>query len=400
VFKGRFWLFVVIAIGAVLLFLLCRTTSLWRSSTTSTSQLPVDLKNVIPTSWTLLPNQPEICDYDGDGEDEWLILFRYDTTTVQVPYQPPGTTTQEGPIGGVIYDAQVNYPPQDLGNTSPYRPALLLPYMLLPDYFPGKGQGYLGESNVTLAQYPAASSKSGECVASELYVLGFVNGSLPQRLSAFRWAGKSTGYAVAHFVGDARIAADLSPDDSKPLSRVTIYNRLNNHRSLLCEVKSYVRQGEPADLSFPEDPNAYTIDFCFNAPNDPFYPEGVVVALLRGNSPANTNMPPPMGDSYLMPGVPLPAELGDPTETPLRILTVVNQGAARTVPGNAQPCPQQPVPTPPNSVWWCGADKAEVLTEVVLGQSQTQRVLWTLVSVANEQVNAETYWRISDARLQ
>jgi hypothetical protein len=401
-FKGRIWPIIAALVVLVLIFLVCRATPLFKSTGQPTNTLPVDLQNVIPSSWTLLPNQPEICDYDADGEAEWLILFHYDTTEVQVPYQAEGTTVQAGPIGGVIYDAQVNYIPQEPGNRSPYRPALLIPYMLLPDFYPGKGQGYLGESSVTLAKYPA-STKSGQCAIAELYVLGYANGSLPVRLSAFRWRGKASGYVVAHFIGNARISADLSPDNSKPLSQITTYDRLDNHRSMLCEAKRFVREtseGELADLSFPEDPNAYTIDFCFNAPNDPYYPEGVVVALLRGNLPENTqNLPAPMGESYLMAGVTLPAELGNPSQTPVRILSVVNQGSVETLPAESKPCPQQSAATPSRVIWWCGTDQAEVLTEVVL-QGQTQRVLWRLVSVANDQVNADTHWRVSAVRLQ
>jgi hypothetical protein len=202
---------------------------------------------------------------------------------------------------------------------------------------------------------------------------------------------------VTHFVGNARIAADLSTDNSKPLSQVTTYSRLDNHRSLLCEVKHFVRQGESADLSFPEDPNAYTIDFCFNAPNDPYYAEAVVVALLRGNTPENTqNMPAAMGESYLMAGVPLLPELGNPSETPVRILSVVNQGSVENQPEQGKLCPQQSTGTPSGDIWWCGSEQAEVVTEVVIPQGQTQRVLWKLISVANNQVNTDTHWRVSE----
>lgn len=406
-FKGRVWPIIAIAIGLILIFLVCRASPLFEQIGQEDSTMPVDLQNVIPSSWTPLPNQPTICDYDGDGEDEWLILFRYDTTQVQVPYQAPGTTLQRGPIGGVIYDAQVNYVPQEPGNRSPYRPALLIPYMLLPDFYPGKGQGYLGEDNVTLAQSKPSGRQPQDCVADEIYVFGYTDGSLPTRLSAFRWRGKATGYAVAHFAGDAWLTADLPTDSSKPLGQVTTYDRLDNHRSLFCEVKRFVRQGEPADLSFPEDPGAYTIDFCFGAPDDPYYPEGVVVALLRGNQPKNAQaMPAPMGESYLMAGVPLPPELGNPSVNPVRVLSVVNQGAVETQPEQGGPCDQQSVSSPPpnsepsasSEIWWCGNEKAEVLTEVVLS-GETQRVFWKLISVANSEVNADIHWRVSEVGL-
>jgi hypothetical protein len=404
--KGRIWPIIAIAIGLVLVFLVCRASPLLKQGEQETA-LPVNLQNVIPSSWTPLPNQPVICDYDRDGEDEWLILFRYDTTQVQVPYKPPDTTEQRGPIGGVIYDAQVNYVPQEPGNRSPYRPALLIPYMLLPDFYPGKGQGYLGESDATLTQYSPSSQQEGKCIVDEIYVFGYTDSPFPTRLSTFRWHGKATGYAVTHFAGNARIAADLPTDNSKPLGQVTTYDRLGNHRSLLCEVKQFVRQGEPAELNFPEDPSAYTIDFCFDAPNDPYYPEGVVVALLRGNVPQNTqNMPASIGESYLMADVTLPPELGDPSQSPVRILSVVNQGAVETQPEQSGPCPQQSVATlapaaedsTSSGTWWCGNEQSEVVTEVVLS-GQTQRVLWRLISVANDQVNADTHWRVSDVGL-
>jgi len=135
-FKGRIWPIIAVAIGLILIFLVCRASPLLKQGKQSTA-LPVDLQNVIPSSWEPLPDQPAICDYDHDSENEWLILFRYDTTKVQVPYKPPDTTEQRGPIGGVINDPQVNSDPQDLGNRSPFRPALLVPYMLLPDFYPG-----------------------------------------------------------------------------------------------------------------------------------------------------------------------------------------------------------------------------------------------------------------------
>ena len=126
-FKGRIWPFIAIIIGIVLIVLLCRFTSTFRTTRTQPNALPVDLKNVIPASWVLLPNQPQICDYDGDGENEWLVMYHYNPTTVEPPYTKAGTTVGRAPIGGVIYDAQVNYVPQDPANQSPYRPALLIP---------------------------------------------------------------------------------------------------------------------------------------------------------------------------------------------------------------------------------------------------------------------------------
>jgi hypothetical protein len=401
-FKGRIWPIIAIAIGLILIFIVCRATPLLRQVGHETT-LPVDLQNVIPTSWAPLPEQPSICDYDKDGEDEWLILFRYDTTSVQPSDQPPGTEVERGPIGGVVYDAQVNYVPQEPGNRSPYRPAFLIPYMLLPDFYPGKGQGYLGESNVKLVQYPPLNKQTEGCTVEEIYVYGYTDGPLPTRLSAFRWQGKATGYRVAHFTGNAWLDADLPSDGSSPLGEVITYDRLDNHRSLLCERKRFVRQGEPLDMNFAEIATDYTIDFCFGPPDDPYYPEAVVVALLRGGAPKNAqDMPAPIDKSFLMAGVTLPAELGDPVQDPVRILSVVNQGAVETLPEDSQPCPDQASPdlssgTPAaaQTIWWCGNEQAKVETEVIV-QGETHIVAWKLISIANDQVNANTHWRVSE----
>jgi hypothetical protein len=404
-FKGRIWPIIAVAIGLILIFLICRASPLFQQGGQETT-LPVDLQNVIPSTWAPLPDQPTICDYDRDGENEWLILFRYDTTQVGAPPQPSDAKVQRGPIGGVVYDAQVNYVPEEPDNRSPYRPALLIPYMLLPDFYPGKGQGYLGESSVTLIQYPSSGKQGEQCAVEEIYAFGYADGLIPARLSAFRWQDKSTGYVVAHFTGNARLVADVPSDGSKPLGHVTTYDRLNNHRSLLCEVKGFDRQGGPPNLSFVENPSAYTIDFCFDAPDDPYYPEGVVVALLRGNRPKNTqNMPAPINESFLMADATLPDELGDPSKSPVRILSVVNQGTVESLPDQGQPCPNQSLAVPSGgtsstdkSIWWCGREQAEVITEV-MASGQTLSVAWRLISVANDQVNADTHWRVNEVAL-
>ena len=92
-FKGRIWPIIAIAIGLILIFFICRASSLFEQTGQNTT-LPVDLQNVIPSSWAPLPDQPTICDYDRDGESEWLILFRYDATSVQTADQSSDTEVQ------------------------------------------------------------------------------------------------------------------------------------------------------------------------------------------------------------------------------------------------------------------------------------------------------------------
>ncbi len=402
--KGRVLPIVAIAIGLILIVVLCRLSGAWSGLVrTRQAGLPVDLQNVIPTGWVLLPNQPDVCDYDGDGADEWLILYRYDSTRVKAPYQAADQTVARGPIGGAIYDAQVNYVPQDPAIQSPYRPAFLIPYKLLPDFYTGKGQGYLGEGSVKVIKYTTSQDRN-RCTAEEIYILGYEDGPLPTRLSVFRWQDESVGYAGLHFVGNARIAVDLGAGAGQPIQRVTTFNRLDNHRSLLCEVRQFSRQSSGANaLDFAEESDAYTIDFCFNAPDDPEYPEGVVVALLRGNRPANpANMPGLIGKDYLLGGTSLPGEMGDPAQKPIRILSVTNQGTVAVHPEQGYLCPESQVGTAatktPETTWWCGREQAEVITEIVLS-GQTRRALWRLISVANEQVNTDIHWRVAAVAL-
>ncbi len=175
----------------------------------SSEELPVDLQKIIPTSWDVIEDQYKPCDFDSDGETEWLIIYNYDTS-VGLNYNL---------VGGVVYDAQVNRVPQAPSDLSPYRPALLIPYKLLPDIYTKKGQGYLGETSVTVSLYPP-EDKNG-CRSDEIIVQGFSGGGFPTRLSIFRWEGAAVGYPAEHFVGNARVVFSAPPNRS-PRSQRTI----------------------------------------------------------------------------------------------------------------------------------------------------------------------------------
>jgi hypothetical protein len=147
---------------------------------------------------------------------------------------------------------------------------------------------------------------------------------------------------------------------------------------------------------------AYTIDFCFGPPDDPVYPEGVVVALLRGHSPkGKDNNPSPTGETYLTPGASasLPPELArlrEATPAKQRILSVTNEGTLAPYPDNGSQCTSEQV-TNTTEVWWCGRERATVITEIVLEDDQRRVVTWSLLSIANERVNADVHWRIGSA---
>ncbi len=400
-FKGRTSVLIIvgIVIVAVLYLLLFRGGA--RLTAPPKSALPVDLQKIIPTKWT--PDPFKACDFDGDGEEEWLITYHYDA----------GAGTGRSLIGGVIYDAQVNRVPQAPGNESPYQPAFLVPYKLLPDFYMGKGQGYLGETGVKVNLFPPEQNEKA-CRAQEITVQGFSdNSGRPTRLSIFQWDSQDVGYVGWHFIGNARIEAG---DGAVPITQTLTYNRLND-RSALCAVQRYTRppssnKDVPPGIRFTEDGDAYTVDFCFGPPDDPTYPEGVVVALLRGSSPkGKDNNPSPTGESFLTADVSLPSELArlrGATPAKLRLLSVTNEGAVAPDPGNGQTCdpaglapvtPAAGTPTPTPTIWWCGRERATVVTEIILG-GQHRIATWHLLSIANDRVNADVHWRIEQVEIK
>lgn len=404
--KGRSGIILTITLIALvaILVLLLRQGGLLGRSASQQAQIPIELRKIIPAGWEPLNGQPQPCNLDDDLDDEWLVLYRYDRTEVKNVYAARESMVGHSPIGGVVYDAQVNRVLQEPGNLSPYRPALLVPYKLLPDFYTDKGQGYLGETDVKFYPYAPAQKDSRttkECRADELYFLGYSYLPLPTRFSIFRWAGREVGYRGVHFIGNAHVDAQGVTDSSKPVTEVTTYNRLANHRSVLCEVRQFKRQGELADLNFTEEISGFTIDFCFGKPSDPVYPEAVLVALLRGANPISDGSP--TGNSFLTQNVLLDPRLEvlrSLDRQPLRIVSLINQGSVTPTPDKGRECPPNMLQTPGNAKWWCGADEAVVQAAVVFrNETEPRWVVAHLISIANEQVTADVHWRITNLTL-
>ena len=352
--------------------------------------LPVELKSLIPSGWQVISDQQRQCDFNDDQQQEWMILYRYDAT--------PDSSL----IGGVIFNTDVVTPSNQSGAQSTYLPTLLIPYKLLPDMGSGKGEGYLGETKVAVNLYPPPRQGQA-CKANEIAICGYSGTDLPPtRLSIFRWAGSQMGYRAAHFAGNARLVAPA--DTQTPITSVVTYNRLNE-RSRLCEVKFYERPGSAAAIDFAENPQRYTIDFCFGTPEDPAYPEGVVVALLQGKQPTSTtDLPGPTGASYLTTEAAnsLPTELADlklPNRQPFRILAFATQGS---VPQSALSGDSQVTPgsNGGKASWWFGPQRVEVQTSIVLRNGQPREVRWQLVGVTSTQVSTDTRWRVEKVELQ
>ena len=408
----RIIVIVLVSVAAVLILYSCLQS---RNPSTGSTGLPVDLQTIIPSTWTVVPNPIKTCDFDADGENEYLIIYSYDPSTAPsglLPtVTPPPVVAGRSLIGGAIYDTQVNRVPQAPGVQSPYRPAFLIPYKLLPDIYGGKGQGYLGQKTVTVNLVPGAVNNA-PCQAKEITVFGTSYDSLPTNLSIFRWAGDPVGYIAAYFQGDTRLQAYGPNRSTQPTSYVVdvyTYDTLNQ-RSLLCSVQHYTRGYDPQNptvmppgLEFVEVKPDYTIDFCYGPPKDPAYPEGVVVALLRGQNPeANT----PSGPSYFMPpNVSVPPELEvlkSQQRAPVRTLSVSAPGSLGLYPPQGTQfiwTPTNGTPSPTPQVWWTSTNTAPVDTEIVVN-GQVRQARWTLVSIANEQATSDTHWRITQVELR
>lgn len=413
-FRGRGFLFIVILIVlAAAIFLLLRGGGPAFLNRRAAAELPMNLESVIPRDWTVIPGWTRECSFDTDEASEWLVVYRYDQTRVPKPYTKDSTEPR-GPIGAAIFDTQNNVVPQDVGNPSPYAPTFVIPYRLLPDFYDGKGQGYLGETRVEVIYYPPIPPRDEDCKVEEITVLGYADSPLPTRLSMFRWQDVSTGYAGAHFAGDARVAASIPLNGEGTVQSVTTYNRLENHRSLLCAMRTYDRTDRERVI-FTERPEVFSVDFCFEAPPDPAYPEGVVVAYVRDHIQGPRGVAPlfapsPRTDKFLLQTANVPAEIVPSKQT--RIVALTNPASVNRDPAGGHACttleveggvgPEPtPGPTPtsaPDKGWICGRETATVETELVIG-GQVRRVAWQLTSIMPEQVNGDVYWRIQAAQV-
>lgn len=186
---------------------------------TPTPSIP-DLSKLVPDAWTI-EKKVEV-DVDGDGEVEWLVIYRYDKS-------PRGFG---GPLGGVVYDRQPDRSPENLATPEPYRPAILVAYHLLPA---AGGRGYLGE-NLGGEKTPwprvATYDVNGDG-KNELVILGYSFPGYPISLAIFRWVDKERGYEVMIHAeeedadvlwGDAGV--ELKPAFGQgPIERVIVRSR-------------------------------------------------------------------------------------------------------------------------------------------------------------------------------
>jgi hypothetical protein len=256
--------------GLLLLGALLLTGCLGRG--TRPAQLELDLTGFLPPEWQPVRELIPV-NIDDDTASEYLMLFLYD--------QRNG----DGPVGALILDPQSETVVTETGERVVGRPASFPnPYPVLPSYWTGAGQGFIappGQSeSVTVHQIA-----SGEGAAADTLILRGGN----SYLTFVWWRNVVDGYGVSQLYAPGGFeGVDWATWQQRPqpiLSIVAVTPR--NDRSLICRRTRYDRV-EPATV----DPEAVHqaieyhatdlgLDFCAGAPAHPFYPEGVVLALLR-----------------------------------------------------------------------------------------------------------------------
>lgn len=248
----------VLAVAALLLITLSAACRLKPKPQT----FPIDLKQVIPEDWA--PLRIEEADWDGDGDNEWLLLYRYNTPN------------KRGPIGGVIYDAQVGLQAGHGGLRLPTRPAFLIPYPLLPSS--QTGEGFLGLKDIETRRYDA----DGDDRPDEIVFLGRAYDGQVAFVSIFQWQGAERGYLlVNHFAGDGgvEVSGETEPTKGEALyqgriDRVIVRTHTRD-RSLLCRKEVYRRKAGETAFKREEPPR---LAFAYGTPDFPVYPEGAVLA--------------------------------------------------------------------------------------------------------------------------
>ncbi len=250
--------------------------------------LQIDLQTIKPTTWKPFYDEGlKNVDIDGDDVAEWLFI-----------YYNQGDT---GHIGGVIYDAQ-NRPQVDNSVAIPQQTsAYLIPYPLMPDYSPGKNQGYLGDDDIQIQGVytdPARKPEgdSGAIKGDRLQFRGIHRGKTSY-FSTFWWIDQQSGYggALAYTPGWFSTSRD-DPNwpnwdsNSEPTYVTTLWAwEPQMDRSNTCRRVQWQLEG----VRFVADYANSDLMFCsgFTDPNngllltDPAFPEAQVLAyLIDGNT--------------------------------------------------------------------------------------------------------------------
>lgn len=261
---------------------------------------------LLPDTWTL--QRVQAIDIDGDPEKECLAVYQYNA----------GNGAFGGPLGAVIYDPQPDRDPANFGAETPipYRPAVYVPYHLLPRK---DGRGFLSERAADWSQMIQVYNADGK-EGYELVFLGYSAYGFPTYLSIFQWVDRQTGYRLmTHPGADAIVSGPLWGDAGIEVEREILTDEEGNEirgritkvavktrpsqpfwyfRSQLCYVKIYGWDEASTALEYQND---YYLTFCFGRPNNVqtrqneyrfWYPEEALLAWYETGEVREISLPP------------------------------------------------------------------------------------------------------------
>lgn len=239
----------------------------------------LDLATLLPQGWKPVGALQPI-NINGDNTTEYLLLFTYD----------PVANSTDGPIGALIYNPETEAVEADPNTVALVRPAGFLNlHAILPSYWDGKGQGFVGEPGQVVTAYPVAYRQpltdTQTVVPDTLVLLG---GNT--YLTFVWWKNQVEGYGVSQLYAPGGFeGVDWAAWQKKPAPLTALVGRepLNN-RSLFCHKTRYDLVVTDTDQSQSTDnpqgiafqPTDLGLAFCFGIPDHPFYSEGVVLAYL------------------------------------------------------------------------------------------------------------------------
>ena len=261
------------------------------------------LTDALPASWVALRDVQEV-NIDGDGATEYLLFFTYDPIGTTAPTTSlfffRNSNQPRGPIGAVIYDAQVVTGTTTSERVSPDRPTnALVPYAILPSYRRGAGQGFIAEpaQREAVAAYPvsyrALNATVGTTVTADTLI--FLGGET--YLSCAWWQNRTEGYGVTQIYAPGGFETALYSgfnwtawrDNPQPIPQIIGVHPLHD-RNLLCrrfryDLDTSAGGGTPGGRAIRYQRSDLGLQFCAGTPVHPFYPEGVVLAyLLEGQA--------------------------------------------------------------------------------------------------------------------
>jgi hypothetical protein len=256
----------------------------------------LDLATFLPQGWKPLGELQPI-NINGDNTTEYLLTFTYD----------PVANSTDGPIGALIYNPETEAVVADPNTVALVRPAGFLNlHAILPSYWDGKGQGFVGAPGQTVTAYQVAYRQpltDTQTVLPDTLVL--LGGN--SYLTFVWWKNPVDGYGVSQLYAPGGFeGVDWVAWQKKPTALTSLVGRVPlNNRSLFCRKTRYDLLTTPADPNPPADnlpgigfqPTDLGLAFCFGIPEHPFYSEGVVLAYLLDASRRTTWLDPALQET-------------------------------------------------------------------------------------------------------